>query len=98
MQNSLKSNTLVIQLERPVFSSVPEEALPVTYLEGNTSRAAPVPTLYAIRFLSTALESALDTLLQSQELQEIFSEREEAKDKIHDCLQRVMSRFQEFLM
>jgi hypothetical protein len=88
----------VIQLEKPVFSLVPEEPLPVTYLEGNVSRPTPVPTLFAIRFFCRALESALDTLLQNQELQQIFGEREDEKDKIHDSLQKVMTRFQEFLM
>ena len=87
-----------MQLEKPVFSLVPEEILPVTYIEGITSRTTPVPTLYAIRFFCRALESALDTLLQSPELQEVFGEREEEKDMIYDSLQRVMSRFQEYLM
>lgn len=81
-----------------MFSLVPEEILPVTYIEGITSRATPVPTLYAIRLFCRALESALDILLQSPELQEVFGEREEEKDMIYDSLQRVMSRFQEYLM
>ncbi|MHA2353230.1 MAG: hypothetical protein ACXABX_08935, partial [Candidatus Thorarchaeota archaeon] len=61
-------------------------------------RAAPVPTLYAIRFFCRELESALDTLVQCQELQNLLSERDREKDEIHECLQRVMLRFQEFLM
>lgn len=60
-----------------MFSLVPEENLPITFLEGTTSRVTPVPTLYAIRLFCRALESALDTLLQSDELQEIFSERKD---------------------
>jgi hypothetical protein len=70
----------------------------VTLLEGFTKRASPVPTLYAIRFLSAELKSALDTLMQSSELQEILSQRDEEKNEIHECLQRVMHLFQEFLM
>jgi len=83
-------------LEKPVFSFDLEESLPVTFLEGITSRATPVPTLYAIRVFCRELESALDTLLQCEELQEVFSERE--KDEIHERLQRIMLRYQEFLM
>jgi hypothetical protein len=85
-------------LEKPVFSLVPDDSLPVIYLEGNVSRATPVPTLFAIRFFSRALESALDTLLQCQELQGLFSERQEEKDEIYESLQRTMFRFQEYLM
>jgi hypothetical protein len=81
-----------------VFPINLEDSLPVTFLEGTTSRATPVPTLYAIRFLCGELESALDTLLQSHELQELLSQREEEKNEIHECLLRVMHRFQEFLM
>ncbi|MHA2027528.1 MAG: hypothetical protein ACW98U_16640 [Candidatus Thorarchaeota archaeon] len=81
-------------MEKPVFSFDLEHPLPVTYLGGVT----PVPTLYAIRLLCKELESALDTLIQFQELQELLSEREGEKDEIHECLQRVMLRFQEFLM
>ena len=88
----------MIQLEKPVFSFDLEESLPVTFIEGTTSRAVPVPTLYAIRFFCGKLESALDTLMQSQELQEILSEKEGEKDEIHQILQKVMHRFQEFLM
>ncbi|MHA2081532.1 MAG: hypothetical protein ACW99H_10345 [Candidatus Thorarchaeota archaeon] len=85
-------------MEKPVFPINLEDSLPVTFLEGTTSRATPVPTLYAIRFLCGELESALDTLLQSHELQELLSQREEEKNEIHECLLRVMHRFQEFLM
>ena len=87
-----------MQLEKPVFSFDLEELLPVTFLEGITSRATPVPTLYAIRFFCRELESALDTLLQCKELQEVLSERDGEKDEIHDRLQRIILRFQEFLM
>ena len=75
-----------------------KESLLVTYLKGITSRETPVPTLYALRFFCGELESTLDTLLQSQELQEILSTRTEEKEEIHECLQRIMQRFQEFLM
>jgi len=85
---------MVIQLEKPVFSFDLEESLPVTYLGGVT----PVPTLFAIRYFCKELESALDTLIQYQELQELLSDREREKDEIHESLQRVMIRFQEFLM
>ena len=70
----------------------------VTFIEGLAKRATPVPTLYAIRLLSEQLESALNILLQSHELQEIFSQKTREKDEIHECLQRVMQRFQDFLM
>ncbi|MFW9792734.1 MAG: hypothetical protein ACFFEE_00405 [Candidatus Thorarchaeota archaeon] len=85
-------------MESPVFSYNLEESLPVILLEGSSSRAAPVPTLYAIRYFCKELESAFNTLLQSRELQKVLSEREEEKDKIHEHLQRIMLRFQEFLM
>ena len=75
-----------------------KESLLVTYFKGITSRDTPVPTLYALRFFCGELESTLDTLLQSQELQEILSTRTEEKEEIHECLQRIMQRFQEFLM
>ena len=75
-----------------------EEFLPVTFIEGITSRSTPVPTLYAIRFFCGELETTLDTLLQSQELRELLSNRTEEKEEIYECLQRVLHRFQEFLM
>ena len=64
----------------------------------STSRAAPVTTLFAIRFFCKELELALDTLLRCEDLQEILSEREGEKNEIYDRLQRIMQRFQEFLM
>ena len=81
-----------------MFSFNLDESLPVTILEGSTSRAAPVPTLYAIRFFCKALESAIDTLIQCQELQNLLSERDKEKDEIYESLQRAIYRFQEFLM
>ena len=89
---------LVIELETQVTPKQREKSHLVTFLEGFTTRASPVPTLYAIRFLSGELESALETLLQSHELQELLSQREAEKNEIHECLQRVMHLFQEFLM
>jgi len=89
---------MVIKLETKVTSQHREKSHLVTFLEGFTKRASPVPTLYAIRFLSGELKSALDTLLQSSELQEILSQRVEEKNEIHESLQRVMHLFQEFLM
>ncbi|MHA1951471.1 MAG: hypothetical protein ACXAAO_10250 [Candidatus Thorarchaeota archaeon] len=85
-------------MEKSIYSLNPEETLPLTFLEGITSRPTPVPTLFAIRFFCGELESALETLLQSQELQDLLSDREGEKDEIHECLQRAMFRFQEFLM
>lgn len=87
-----------MKLETIVNSEHHEKSDLVTYLNGHTTRATPVPTLYAIRFHSRELESALDTLSKSQEAQEILLQRGEEKDEIHDCLLRVMQRFQEFLM
>ena len=89
---------LVIELELQTTPKHREKSHLITFLEGFTKRASPVPTLYAIRFLSGELESTLDTLLQSHELQELLSQREEEKNEIHDCLLRVIQRFQEFLM
>jgi len=85
-----------MQLEKFVPPLNPEELLPVTFLDGLTSQATPVPTLYAIRFFCRELESAIDTLLQNQELQELLSNRTEEKEEINECLQRVIHRFQEF--
>lgn len=85
-------------MEKPVFSLNLEETLPLTFLEGVTSRSAPVPTLFAIRFFCEELESALNILTESQELQELLSDRGGEKDEIHERLQRIMLRFQEFLM
>ncbi len=76
----------------------PEELLPVTFLDGLTSQATPVPTLYAIRFFCRELEISLDTLLQSPELQELLSNRTKEKEEIHESLQRILHQFQEFLM
>lgn len=88
-----------MQLEKYVTPLNPEESLlPVTFLDGITSRETPVPTLYAIRFFCRELETTLDTLLQSQELQELLSNRTSEKEEIHESLQRVLHRFQEFLM
>lgn len=74
------------------------QLLPVTYLEGITSQTAPVPTLYAIRFLCRQLESTLETLLQSQELQELLTIRTEEKEEIHNSLRQLLTLYQEFLM
>lgn len=75
-----------------------EESLPITLLNGFTSRGIPVPTLYAIRYLSRELESALETLIESPQLQEFLSQRGEEKEEIHTYLLRIMKLFQEFLM
>ncbi len=85
-------------MEKPEFSFQLEEKIPVTFLERISSRPTPVPTLHAIRYFCGELESALDILLQSPELQILLSEREEEKDELHKRLQRIMLRFQEFLM
>jgi len=85
-------------MEKPVFPMSLEDSLPVTYFEGVASQAIPVPTLFAIRFFCGELESALNTLLENLELQTLLSEREGEKDEIYESLQRVMQRFQEFLM
>lgn len=87
-----------MKLETIVTSKHHEKSHLVTYLNGHTTRDIPVPTLYAIRFHCRELESALDSLLKSQEAQEILIQRGDEKDEIHDCLLRVIQRFQEFLM
>jgi len=76
----------------------PEEALPVTLLNGFTSQGIPVPTLYAIRSLGKELEAALETLSKSPQLQELLSQRSKEKEEIHLCLLRLLKLFQEFLM
>lgn len=94
----LDISLLVVQLETPTVHINQEEKLPVSFLEMFNSRATPVPTLYAIRYFCKELESALNVLLQSQELQTLLSQREVEKDWIHDCLLRLVRLFQEFLM
>ncbi|TFG29428.1 hypothetical protein EU528_09755 [Candidatus Thorarchaeota archaeon] len=85
-------------MEDQLFSIDSEETLPVIFLDGITSQATPVPTLYAIRFFCRELESAIDVLSQNKKLQELLGLREEEKNEIHEHLQRIMQRFQEFLM
>jgi hypothetical protein len=85
-------------LEEQLVSMDPEETLPVIFLNGITSKATPVPTLYAIRFFCRELESAIEVLSQNEKLQEILGFREDEKNEIHEHLQRIMHRFQEFLM
>jgi hypothetical protein len=75
-----------------------EETLPVIFLSGITSKATPVPTLYAIRFFCRELESAIEALSQNEKLQELLSLRDTEKNEIHGHIQRIMHRFQEFLM
>jgi len=89
---------LVVDLEEQIVSIDSEETLPVIFLNGINSQATPVPTLYAIRYFCRELESAIDVLVDNPELQNLLSLREEEKNKIHEHLQRIMHRFQEFLM
>jgi hypothetical protein len=88
----------VIILEEQLVSIDSEETLPVIFLDGITSQATPVPTLYAIRFFCKELESAIDVLSQNAKLQELLSLREDEKNEIQQQLQRIMQRFQEFLV
>ncbi|MGY5871948.1 MAG: hypothetical protein RTV72_06875 [Candidatus Thorarchaeota archaeon] len=85
-------------MEEQLVSIDSEETLPVIFLDGITSQATPVPTLYAIRFFCRELESAIDVLSQNTKLQELLSLREDEKNEIQEQLQRIMQRFQEFLM
>jgi hypothetical protein len=85
-------------LETPATPVNREKSFLVTILKGVSTRATPVPTLYAIRYFCEELELAFGSLLQSHELQELLSNREEEKVEIHNCLRRVMRLFQEFLM
>ena len=85
-------------LEEQLVSMDPEETLPVIFLNRITSKATPVPTLYAIRFFCRELESAIEVLSQNEKLQELLGLREDEKNEIHEHLQRIMHRFQEFLM
>jgi hypothetical protein len=75
-----------------------EETLPVIFLNGITTQATPVPTLYAIRFFCKELESAINVLSENATLQELLGLREDEKNEIHERLQRIMRLFQEFLM
>jgi len=88
----------VVDLEEQMASIDSDETLPVIFLNGITSQATPVPTLYAIRYFCRELESAIDVLVDNPELQTLLSLREDEKNKIHEHLQRIMHRFQEFLM
>ncbi|MGY5881780.1 MAG: hypothetical protein RTV31_16135 [Candidatus Thorarchaeota archaeon] len=85
-------------MEEQLVSIDPEETLPVIFLDGITSQATPVPTLYAIRFFCKELESAINVLSENTKLQELLGLREDEKNEIHEHLQRIMQRFQEFLM
>ena len=85
-------------LEEQLVSIDPEDTLPVIFLDGITSQATPVPTLYAIRFFCKELESAINVLSENTKLQELLGLREDEKNEIHEHLQRIMQRFQEFLM
>ncbi|MBE0525755.1 MAG: hypothetical protein IH631_02360 [Candidatus Thorarchaeota archaeon] len=85
-------------MEEHLITMDSKETLPVIFLNGITSQATPVPTLYAIRFFCKELESAINVLSQSTQLQELLSLREDEKNEIQDQLQRIMQRFQEFLM
>ena len=88
----------MIDLEEQLVTTDEEEQLPVIFLNGITSHATPVPTLYAIRYFCRELESAIDVLVDNPELQDLLSLREDEKNKIHEHLQKIMHRFQEFLM
>ena len=87
-----------MNLEEQLVSIDPEETLPVIFLDGITSQATPVPTLYAIRFFCKELESAINVLSENTKLQELLGLREYEKNDNHEHLQRIMQRFQEFLM
>ena len=83
-----------LQTGQPIQKSL----LPVTFLSNPTGRSTPVPTLYAIRQLSQDLESSLQLLTKNQELQLILGAKYDEKNRIHECLQRILYLFQEFLM
>ena len=85
-------------MEEQLVSIDSEDTLPVIFLDGITSQATPVPTLYAIRFYCKELESAINVLSENKKLQELLGLREDEKNEIHAHLQRIMHRFQEFLM
>lgn len=87
-----------MDLEEQLISMDSDDTLPVIFLNGITSKATPVPTLYAIRFFCRELESAINILSQNTQLQELLSLREDEKNEIQEQLQRIMQRFQEFLM
>jgi len=87
-----------MKLEEQLVSIDPEETLPVIFLDGITSQATPVPTLYAIRFYCKELESAINVLSENKKLQELLGLREDEKNEIHEHLRRIMQRFQEFLI
>ncbi len=75
-----------------------KEQLVVTYLKGFTSRPIVVPTIYAIRFFCTELESSLTTLIQSPELMDLLGSLETERLEIQESLQRIRSLFEEFLI
>jgi len=85
-------------LEEQFVSINSDETLPVIFLDGITSQATPVPTLYAIRFYCKELESAINILSENKKLQKLLGLREDEKNEIHEHLRRIMRQFQEFLM
>ena len=98
LPRAIEQADILVDLEEQIVSIDSEETLPVIFLNGITSQATPVPTLYAIRYFCRELESAIDLLLDSPELQNLLSLQEEEKNRIHEHLQKIMHRFQEFLM
>ena len=85
-------------METSIKPSSSEELLVVTYLKGFSSRPIAVPTIYAIRFFCSELESALTTLVQNPELQGLLHSREEEKTDIQEGLHRIQKLFNDFLM
>ncbi len=90
--------SLVIYLETSIEQSSSEEQFVVTYLKGFSSRPIAVPTIYAIRFFCSELESALTTFAQSSELQELLASRDEEKNEIQQQIQRIQKLFNDFQM
>ncbi len=87
-----------MHLETNIEQSNSEEQFVVTYLKGFSSRPIAVPTIYAIRFFCSELESALTTFVRSPELQDLLTSREEEKNDIQQSLHKIQELFNDFLM
>ncbi|MDF1538991.1 MAG: hypothetical protein P1Q69_08810 [Candidatus Thorarchaeota archaeon] len=85
-------------METSIEQSNREEQYVVTYLRGFSSRPIAVPTIYAIRFFCSELESALTTFVQSPELMDLLISRKEEKIEIQQRLQRIQNLINDFLM
>lgn len=65
--------------------------------EGFSTYTIVVPMPYAIRFFVEGVHSALETLSQNEELQELLSKNDSEKALIQDHLRKSLGLFEDFL-